>query len=329
MEFEVDTRNELSDAERKQIIESELAAAPDWVSEGTDRDVLRANVEAWLEETLKPLQDDDFAIEFAENCPHDDASVPDYDYKVVRMDDGETAVFSLRFEGLDPSRPFVEAVVCTAGPVLNPRQLNSVWNAVESLYGHIGIQRLRAFEPDVERKDSGAPRNTYDRLMLAGHVQDVASKTAELSEKGASVEFIEDPDSAFRTYVSEYEKMAESSPIHHRGSTWHRTEERFHKAVDEDLAFAVRNEGELAGIVLLGRGIERWLRGYYFSEMFLFAHARHRGLATPVQRAVANTVESDHDTHLYGTIDPRNEPAIHAARGAGRQLAGGYRFLRR
>jgi RimJ/RimL family protein N-acetyltransferase len=264
MEFQLDTKTELTDPERDQIIERELAAAPEWVSEGTDRGVLRANA--------------------------------DYNYKVVRLDSGETAVFSLRFEGLDPSKPFVEAVACTAGPVLNPRQLNSVWNAVESLYGHIGIQRLRAFEPDVGRHDSGASRDTYDRLLLAGHVQEVASKTRELSEKG---------------------------------TTWHRTEERFREVVDEGLAFAVRKEGRLVGVVLLGRGTERWLRGYYFSEMFLFEDARNLGLATPIQRAVAKRIDSDKNTHLYGTIDPRNEPAIRAARGAGRRLAGGHRFLRR
>lgn len=226
------------------------------------------------------------------------------------------AMLSIRFEGMDPTKPFVDATVLTR-PVAGG-DLHRL--------GELAVERYGGFAPRYLRVWSAEPVDAFpdtgrDRRFLAAPLRDLVGRPglpAELT-LGAAADLAHYADAR-----AAYDRVDREHQAH-RDQARLQPEDDLQESLERGTLFDVLVDGEWAGYVgatedgtsTLG------LRGYVVQELILGARGRGRGYGSWLTTLLARALP-DRDGVLVGTIHADNRGAIAAALSAGRRDVGGW-----
>lgn len=237
---------------------------------------------------------------------------------------GLHVMLSMRYEGADPDRPFVDASV-TSRPLTEDRDITAVAAAAARRYGILHPVFLRWW---TSRPAGGIPGTSQDRRFLAAPLR-------ELTSQPVPAQLTLQPSHDLSHYsqaVAAYQSIDRTHPGHSRQAAI--------EAID-DLAdlqrggtlFDVLLDGRWAGYVAAEPGHTLGLAGYTVAELILTDAARGHGYgrylttllsqALPVPEALPGHTAGTSPV-LIGTIHHDNAGALRAAQQAGRHDIGGW-----
>lgn len=235
----------------------------------------------------------------------------------VSVKDGLLAMVSMRYEGGDADKPFVDATVLS-----RPLSVGDL-----SALAEVGTQVYGSFVPRYIRLWSAEPPGYFpgclpDRRFVAGPVEALAAGVGEpipselaLARAGSMRNF----DAA----RGAYDAMARNHPAHVTQATLCDYEDLQECLVAGSL-FDIIIDGGWAGYVAVKRGGETLgMPGYVVHELIMTAKARGCGYGRHLATMLARTLQ-DKTGVLIGTIHADNRGAQEAAAAAGRVDVGGW-----
>ncbi|ANE44821.1 hypothetical protein SU48_06485 [Deinococcus puniceus] len=225
-------------------------------------------------------------------------------------------MLSIRFEGGNPDKPFVD-VSATSRPVL-PADLPVLSASAQQTYGVFNPQRLRFWSS----AEAGAFVGTQpDMRVLAAPVRDLQPRPTppELSLR---------PTLDTSQLAAAREAYADVDRLHpaHPGQARIFSEEDLQETVDAGTMFDVLRNGEWVGYVGVLPKPKHGLNAYSLQELILASACRGRGYGAALTTLLAQALPQG-DRVLLGTIHADNRGARQAALQAGRVDIGGWSWL--
>ncbi|GGR82341.1 hypothetical protein [Deinococcus sedimenti] len=222
------------------------------------------------------------------------------------------AMLSIRFEGLDVTKPFVDVSV-TSRPVTRT-DLPALADAAR-VYAAFHPPRLRFWSaaPQVDWADLDP-----DRRVLAAPVGDLRGHPVP-----DHLTLIPTRDTGrYADAQAAYDAVDAAHP-HHPQEARLLSAEDLQECIDAGTMFDVHWRGEWAGYAGTLAYPQLGLDAQVVQELLLAPHARGRGLGAALSTLLARHLP-DAEQLLSGTIHGRNRGALHAATRAGRQDVGGW-----
>ena len=230
------------------------------------------------------------------------------------------AMLSIRFKGLDITKPFVDASLLSRP--LTELDLPALSEVAREIYG--------AFKPLYLRLWSAAPAGHFagtqpDKRFLAAPLTalQVAAVPPELSLSPTQ------DLSHYAEAQAAYEAVNAAHPIHTQQAGLQNAED-LQESIDAGTLFDVRVRGEWAGYVGSTENAEAdtlGLDAYVVQEIILSPAFRGRGYGASLSTLLARALP-DQRRVLIGTIHAENKGAITAALKAGRLDVGGWLQVR-
>jgi hypothetical protein len=226
------------------------------------------------------------------------------------------AMLSIRFEGGNPDKPFVD-VSATTRPVL-AADLPVLVALAQQTYGVFNPQRLRFWSS----AEAGAFAGTQpDMRVLAAPVRD-------LQHRSTPPQLSLQPTLDTSQLEAAREAYADVDRLHpaHPGQARILSEEDLQETIDAGTMFDVLRNGEWVGYV--GARLETLcgLPAYVVQELILVASARGNGFGAFLTPMLAVRLP-DQDRVLMGTIHADNKGSLQSALRAGRHDIGGWSWL--
>jgi hypothetical protein len=223
------------------------------------------------------------------------------------------AMVSMRFEGLDPTKPFVDATPMSRS--LRTTDLPALANIALESYSmhHPRYLRLWSAEPRI--------RGTRpDRRFLAAPVSDLRPRDVPPGLALTRAEGVEHYDEAQRAY----DEVDAAHPQHKQQAALQDRDD-LQEAADAGLLFDVTVNGEWAGYVsaTLDSANSTGLPTYVVQELILTPTHRGHGYGPHLTTLLAASLP-DQTRILTGTIHAANTGARAAALKAGRHDVGGW-----
>jgi hypothetical protein len=226
------------------------------------------------------------------------------------------AMLSIRFERLDPQKPFVDVSV-TSRPVL-AADLPALSQAVLAAYGAFRPQRLRFWSA----AEAGAfPGTRPDMRVLAAPLADL---------RGGEV-----PDGLTLAPTRDTLRHADAVTAYAAVDSAHPDYPRQARVIEQDHLTRVIEAGTMFDVIWQGKwsgyaGVlaksKHGLPAYSIQELLLATHARGHGLGPHLTPLLARALPDDARV-LLGTIHGENRGALQAALAAGRHDLGGWSWL--
>ncbi|GGK89869.1 hypothetical protein [Deinococcus radiotolerans] len=288
-------------------LEAQHPATHDWL----DRAVRLQNLTGEHEFDLQLATDLDLAAQRAEflNAGPD---APAYLNRWAPVTSDLHAMLSIRFKGLDVTKPFVDVSV-TSRPVTRA-DLPALAEAARA-YADFQPPRLRFW--------SAAPMTDWpdldpDRRVLAAPVVDLSSHPVP---DGLSLT----PTSNTTRYADAQVAYAEvdAAHPHHTNEARLLSSDDLQECIDAGTMFDVHWRGEWAGYAGTLAYPQLGLDAQVVQELLLTPHARGQGLGAALSTLLTRHLP-DAGQVLSGTIHGRNRGALGAATRAGRHDVGGW-----
>ena len=226
------------------------------------------------------------------------------------------AMFSIRFEGLDPDKPFVDATVLS-------RRFTADDLPALARVGHEGYGR---FEPRYLRLWSAAqadahPGTDRDRRFLAAPLADLAAR--QHLPAGLTLAPAKDL-SRYEDAVAAYASVDETHRDHPAQASIQPAGD-LAESIEAGTLFDVLVDGEWAGYVGATRdgGADMGMDAYVVQEIILGPAYRGRRYGSHLTTLLAQRLPDRHRV-LVGTIHADNRGALNAALDAGRYDVGGW-----
>ncbi len=226
-------------------------------------------------------------------------------------------MLSIRYEGLDVSKPFVDATV-TSRP-LTESDFDAMVAAALEAYGSLQPRYVRIWsrEPFGTFARAGA-----DKRFVAAPLTDLRTST----EPPDDLELVTSTD--LRHYDdarAAYDAVDEAHPDH-RDQAQLQSRESFEDCLEEGELFDVTVGGAWAGYVAVAaEGETLGLPAYVVQELVLAERARGRGLGRYLATLLARALPEAGDVSvLLGTVHQDNHGALSAALEGGRVDVGGW-----
>ncbi len=231
------------------------------------------------------------------------------------------AMLSIRFKGMDVSKPFVDISV-TSRPV-TLADLPALVEAAEREYGDFHAPRIRIW----------SAAETFSDLRPDQRV--LAAPLAELGGGEVAPELSLKPTADISNYADAQAAYAAVDAAHpkHPGQAGLLSEEDLQDTIDAGTMFDVIWLGRWSGYAGTLAKTKNGLPAQSVQEMLLAPHARGHGLGASLSTLLARHLPADGRV-LSGTIHGENRGALAAARRAGRHgglggtisaAGGGYR----
>ncbi|MEI8408604.1 MULTISPECIES: GNAT family N-acetyltransferase [unclassified Kribbella] len=222
-------------------------------------------------------------------------------------------MFSMRFEGLDPSKPFVDATPMSRSP--RRTDLPALAAAALEAYGvhHPRYVRLWSAEPRM--------RGTHpDRRFLGAPLSQLQPRDVPPGLALTRAEGVDHYDEAQQAYDA-----VDAAHPQHRSQATIQDRDDLQEAADAGLLFDVTVNGEWAGYVsvTLDNSNGTGLPSYVVQELILTPTHRGHGYGPHLSTLLAASLP-DQSRILTGTIHAANTGARTAALNAGRQDIGGW-----
>lgn len=229
------------------------------------------------------------------------------------VDNDLHAMVSMRFEGLDPTKPFVDATPMTRAP--RTSDLPALAAVAREAYGIHNPRYVRLWSAEA-----GIPGTQPDRRFFAAPISqlqphDVPPELALVPARG-----VDHYDEAKRAYDA-----VDAAHPHHPEEASLQDRDDLAESAEEGLLFDITVDGEWAGYAA---GVDKLenalgLPAYVVREMILAPEYRGRGYGRHLSALLAQALP-DHNRVLIGTIHSANQGARTAALTAGRQDIGGW-----
>ncbi|WP_328329652.1 GNAT family N-acetyltransferase [Kribbella sp. NBC_00382] len=233
----------------------------------------------------------------------------------VAVGDDLSAMLSMRFEGLDVTKPFVDA-----SPLSRPlesRDLPALAAVARDFYGihHPRYVRLWSSEPV-----DAFPGAVRDRRQFAALITDLQPRNVPPGLVLTPAKALDHYEDAVRAYAA----VDESHPDH-QAQAQLQSKENLEESVEAGLLFDITVDGVWAGYVSALTESEEALAlpAYVVEELILTPTYRGQGLGTHLSTLMAQSLPTTHPI-LIGTIHANNTGATTAATRAGRQDIGGW-----
>jgi L-amino acid N-acyltransferase YncA len=235
----------------------------------------------------------------------------------AKVSDDLEAMLSIRYEGLDVTKPFVDAMV-TSRP-LAEQDFGPLTTATLDTYGPLWPRYVRIWSREPFGHFS---RADADKRFVAAPLADLRSSTEPPRELVLTVA---SDLNHYEDAVAAYAAIGDAHPAH-RDQAQLEDKESFEECMEAGELFDVMVEGTWAGYVAVAaEGETLGLPAYVVQELVLAEAARGRGygrfLATLLARALPASAEP---TVLLGTIHQDNRGALSAALAGGRLDIGGW-----
>ena len=234
----------------------------------------------------------------------------------VRVSDDLEAMLSIRFEGLDRSKPFVDATVLSR-PFVHS-DLEALVRAAREMYSAFNPLYLRLWsaEPDGHFAGTGP-----DKRFLAAPL-------SELATRQAPPELSLSPTRDLSRYLDAQTAYASVDAAHpaHLGQAHVQSEEDIQESIDARTFFDVLVSGTWAGYVGATHETEGdtlGLDAHVVQELILAPEFRGRGYGAALSTLLAAALP-ERGRVLIGTIHAENVGAQRAAKAAGRVDVGGW-----
>lgn len=244
---------------------------------------------------------------------------------------GGWAVTGPRFRGGDAGHPFVDVVATTEPPTADG--LAVVAETVLPAYAAFAPLSLRVDAPDPDdlvaalRDDPRfAPDCAVDMYVVAGLVS--ALRQHPRASAYASVSLVAGDSGRLASRVAEiYAELGAAQPDL---AQWANPEdaESLAASAGEGLLFEVLVDGDPSGVVAGLHYDAHGMRGFSVKELCLDAEHRGRRLAPAAVQRLVDELPSRPDDVLWGTIHPANAPSLRNALSIGREVVGGYVWVR-
>ncbi|HEX4359519.1 MAG TPA: GNAT family N-acetyltransferase [Pseudonocardia sp.] len=232
--------------------------------------------------------------------------------------DGLRAMMSIRYEGEDARRPFVDATPLSRP--LTERDVRSLVHVAGRVYGPLGPRYLRLWSAQPpgtfprggpDKRFMAAPLHT----LRAGHGRPIPSELALT------------PAGSLRNYPQArlaYAAARDRHPDHARQAAPQSIEDLADTRAAGGL-FDITVDGTWAGYVAASTDSDDTLGlpAYVVQELILTSEFRGRGYG-PHLTTLLSHVLPDQERVLVGTIHAANRGALHAAESAGRADVGGW-----
>ncbi len=224
-----------------------------------------------------------------------------------------TAMFSMRFEGGDPTKPFVDATPMTRSP--QPGDLPALAATARELYGMHNPRYLRLWSADSE-----LPGTQPDRRFLAAPIRELrpTDVPAGLQLKPTStVDHYTEAEQAYADVDADHPHHVEEASIQDR--------EDLQEAADEGLLFDVTVHDEWAGYAaaIIKPEDSLGLPAYVVRDLILTKKHRGNAYGPHLSRLLAAALPNPNNI-LIGTIHAANQGARTAALRAGRHEIGAW-----
>ncbi|MFI6828808.1 GNAT family N-acetyltransferase [Kribbella sp. NPDC050241] len=223
------------------------------------------------------------------------------------------AMISMRFEGLDPTKPFVDATPMTRAP--RTSDLPALAAVAREIYGIHNPRYVRLWSAEA-----GIPGTQPDRRFFAAPISqlqphDVPPELALVPARG-----VDHYDEAQHAYDA-----VDAAHPHHTEEASLQDREDLAESAEEGLLFDITVDGEWAGYAA---GVDNpedslGLPAYVVREMILAPKYRGRGYGRHLSALLAQALP-DPTRILIGTIHSANRGARTAALSANRHDIGGW-----
>ncbi|MBB5232731.1 hypothetical protein [Deinococcus budaensis] len=230
------------------------------------------------------------------------------------------AMLSIRFEGLDREKPFVDASVTTRP--LTPDDLPALQQAALDVYG--------AFQPGRLRVWSAAPLEGWTAALpgASADLRVLAAPLAALRRRGVPDGLTLRPARDLTHHgeaVAAYAAVDARHP-QHAGQARVIEEDDLRACIEAGTMFDVLWRGSWSGYAGTLPETQLGLPAQVVQELLLAPHARGHGLGPPLSTLLARALPGD-ERVLSGTIHGENLGARRAARNAGRHDVGGWSWV--
>jgi GNAT superfamily N-acetyltransferase len=233
----------------------------------------------------------------------------------VAVGDDLFAMFSMRFERLDVTKPFVDA-----SPLSRPletRDLPGLAAAAREIYGIHRPRYVRLWSSEAVDAFPGAVR---DRRQFAALIKDLQPRNVPPGLVLTPAKDLDHYEDAQRAY----DAVDQAHPDHPVQSRL-QSKESLEESVEAGLLFDITVDGVWAGYVgaLTESEEALGLPAYVVEELILTPEFRGQGLGAHLSTLMAQALPPTHPI-LIGTIHANNTGATTAATHAGRQDIGGW-----
>lgn len=257
----------------------------------------------WLREQTDLVDDDDFAREFAEHLHLPGIAAADYAHRIVATTQGDL-LGGIRFYGRNSARPFVDVLAH------NFDDIDALKRCVDQEWSNFGIRYLRLrTRPGLL---AGRPDAILDRTIHLARYRDMAP-----SDGRVTLDRFDTANEAIDLVAARYQHVADTDPDLFANITpadpddlrdWHTS----------DQLRAIRLHGRTIGALAVAPGSIDWIVGDEINEEVVAVEHAGRGYAASAQCLWAQTMATDADRLLFGTIDRHNHSSRRTAHRAGR-----------
>ncbi|WP_405062292.1 GNAT family N-acetyltransferase [Kribbella sp. NBC_01505] len=223
------------------------------------------------------------------------------------------AMFSMRFEGGDTTKPFVDATPMTRSP--QPEDLQALKQSALEIYGMHKPRYLRLWSADPE-----LPGTEPDRRFLAAPIRELRPTDVPSGLELKQVATVDHYDEAKQAYAD-----VDAQHPHHVVEAGIQDREDLQETADEGLLFDITVHGEWAGYAaaVVKPEDSLGLPAYVVRDLILTKKHRGHGYGRHLSHLLAQALPDP--THvLIGTIHAANHGARTAALTAGRQEIGAW-----
>lgn len=234
----------------------------------------------------------------------------------VTVTDDLAAMLSMRYEGGDPTRPFVDATVLSR-PVANG-DLAALAGCVVIAFGTLGPAYLRLWSAE----SAGHFTDTVpDKRFLAAPILDLLAGQQPVPNE-LSVARAQSMD-RYELARAAYADVDREHPGHTEQAALQDADD-LEESMTAGTLFDVMVDGEWAGLLAATpEGESLGLPAYVVQELVLDARFRGRGYGAHLTTLLARALP-DPDRVLLGSIHANNRGALKAAERAGRSDVGGW-----
>jgi hypothetical protein len=223
------------------------------------------------------------------------------------------AMFSMRFEGGDTTKPFVDATPMTRSP--QPEDLPALKASALEIYGMHHPRYLRLWSADPE-----LPGTEPDRRFLAAPIHELRPTDVPAGLELRPATTVDHYDEARQAYDD-----VDADHPHHVEESTVQDREDLQEAADEGLLFDITVHDEWAGYAaaIVKPEDSLGLPAYVVREIILSKKHRGNGYGRHLSHLLAQSLPEP--THiLIGTIHAANRGARTAALQAGRHEIGAW-----
>ncbi len=272
----------------------------------------------YVRQLVEHADDLNYLRSYREACNVAGASPEDYAPRLVRLNDGCTAIAGIHFRGLDTDFPFIDISACDGDL---PENID-----VECVTNEFEFFRPRAIRLWVATWERPPKDATEDLLVLASPISPLLSFPAPPHIERVRIEPDERLD-YFDDYRALYRELNGTAP-ELAGIVAPEDHATLASCAQAGGFSRVLIDGRRAGFIAARPGSYRCWKGWEMIDEILAAEFRGCGFAPAMQFAFLHTLDLQRSSSIFGTIASRNLPSIMTARRVGREVVETGYFIR-